>query len=77
MVITQPSHGNHPAVTPSAQMFECAMAITNLAVDEDLRDRIVSCGGWRTLLMGMSCENPQACERLPPSSPRATPPSDP
>ena len=37
-----------------------AMALTNLAVDEELRDRVVGCNGWRTLLMAMSSENPQA-----------------
>jgi len=40
------------------QQFEGCMALCNLATDAELKERIVSANGWRTLQMCLACENP-------------------
>jgi len=40
------------------QQFEACLGLTNLATVPELRERIVTAGGWRTLQMALTCENP-------------------
>jgi len=40
------------------QQFEACLGLTNLATVPELRERIVGAGGWRTLQMALTCDNP-------------------
>jgi len=39
------------------QQFEACLALCNLATHPELQQRILTCGGWRTLTMSLACEN--------------------